>query len=233
MINLLYFKSKNMTDIINNEAYDNLQEKATLYINVFWEEPRNEWYECKNNECSKQYYALSKVYAEKLSHCLYCWTQLEKVYDQIALEQDWQKWSSKEWYVWRLAKNNSELIWFILWWNDTIDSLNNEKFDLSESEVDELEDNIRKLCPDFDLDGFYYFSEIWIDKRYRWTDDHIAWRLYQSMEEKVIANGKKYLILRTTQKTDLPFKRFQKLWYQVVFNYDDENDRVIMIKKIQ
>lgn len=222
-----------MVNIINNESYENLQEKTKLYINVFGEEPRNEWFECKNDECDKQYYALSKIYAENISHCLNCSTQLEKVYDQNILEQDRQKWASKEWYVWRLAEKNAELIGFILWWNDTITSLNDEKFDLKKPEIERLETNIKNICPDFNLNNFYYFSEIWINKDHRWTDDHIAWRLYRSMEEQVIKNGKEYLILRTTQKSDLPFKWFQKLWYNVVFNYNDENDRVIMIKKIQ
>jgi hypothetical protein len=52
------------------------------------------------------------------------------------------------------------------------------------------------------------------------------------MEVQVELNGKEFVIVRTTKKSDLPFKWFQKLGYKVVYMYNDENDRVIMIKNL-
>ncbi len=229
-----------MVNIINDQYDEKSKEKVDLYIRVFWEEPRNEWYECKNEYCNRQYYALSEVNTKELTECLQCWEQLEKVYNEDDLEKDWEKRNAKEWYTERLAEKNideikdetSKLVGFILWWNDDIDTLNKDKFWLTKEEVAELRGNILKMYPDFDLSDFYYFSEIWVEKEFRGTDDRIAHRLYESMEEQVIKNWKKCIILRTTQKSDLPFKRFKKIWYNVVFNYNDENDRVIMIKKM-
>lgn len=229
-----------MINIVNDQWHQKDQEKVDLYIRVFGEEPWNEWYKCKNDNCNKQYYALSEVNAKNLVECLNCGTKLEKVYNEKDLSNDWKKWESKEWYIERLAETDvdkikdetSKLVGFILWWDDDIASLNKEKFWLTEDDMNTLNENIMKIHPDFDLSHFYYFSEIWVEKKYRDTEDHIATRLYASMEDQAIKNGKKCIILRTTQKSNLPFKRFRKLWYDVVFNYNDENDRVIMIKKI-
>jgi hypothetical protein len=229
-----------MIDIIQDNIHQRVKEKADLYIKIFWEEPWNEWYECENSGCNTKYYALSKVHSQQINECLNCWTPLKKIYDEDVLEKDRSLRSNKEWYVeklaslrtWDIVDENSKLIWFILWWNDNINSLNLDKFDLLDHELETFKMNVLRFYPDFDFDSFYYFSEIGIEKEYRGTDDHIASKLYNSMEEQVIKNWKKFIMLRTTKKSDLPFKWFRKIWYDVVFNYNDQNDRVIMIKKI-
>ncbi len=53
------------------------------------------------------------------------------------------------------------------------------------------------------------------------------------MQQWAIKNWKKFIVLRTTKKEWGPYKRFKnKLWYNIVFDYNDVNDRIIMVKKL-
>jgi len=77
---------------------------------------------------------------------------------------------------------------------------------------------------------FYYLAEIWVDRRYRWQD--IAWKLYRENLKKLKQQWEKFILVRTTKKSDVPYKWFKQMWYKDVFDYNDAQDRVILIYKI-
>jgi hypothetical protein len=41
-------------------------------------------------------------------------------------------------------------------------------------------------------------------------------------------NNQKYLLVRTTKKTDKPYEWYRKLWFQEVYDYNDQQSRVIL-----
>jgi ribosomal protein S18 acetylase RimI-like enzyme len=86
------------------------------------------------------------------------------------------------------------------------------------------------LYSDFNFENFYYFAEIWVKNSYRWQN--IAWQLYRQSLEQIKNNWVKYILVRTTKKTDVPYKWFLKELYQDVFSYNDEQDRVILAVKM-
>jgi hypothetical protein len=42
----------------------------------------------------------------------------------------------------------------------------------------------------------------------------------------------KYVLVRTTKKTDKPYRWYRNEWFVDVFDYNDQQDRVILIKKV-
>ena len=58
----------------------------------------------------------------------------------------------------------------------------------------------------------------------------VASTLYQQREKDMTITPSRYILLRTTKATDNTYKRFQKKWFIDVFSYNDEQERVIMIK---
>lgn len=60
----------------------------------------------------------------------------------------------------------------------------------------------------------------------------IAGRLYRSKMEAVRDSGKKYTVLRTTRASEMPFRWFLNNGFEVVFEYGDDRDRVIMMKAL-
>ena len=50
--------------------------------------------------------------------------------------------------------------------------------------------------------------------------------------EKLKERWERCIFIRTTKKSDIPYKWFLKMWYNKVFSYNDEQDRILMIYKI-
>ncbi len=44
--------------------------------------------------------------------------------------------------------------------------------------------------------------------------------------------GKKYSVVRTTRKSDVPFKWFVRDGFEVVYEYGDDRDRAILMKAL-
>jgi hypothetical protein len=197
-------------------------KKIKLYKDIFWESPWEEWFICKN--CKWIY---SKVF---MSSCN-CWDsilvpfykneELRKVFNDLSLKQNFQE------LVACILDNN---VWFISWWNSSIEDLNKDKLLLNWDQFKDLSINILKIIEDFDLEDFYYFAEIWIKKDFRWND--IAWSLYRENLDRLKQRWEKYILVRTTRKSDLPYKWLVREWYKEVFLYNDEQDRVILVYKI-
>lgn len=196
-------------------------EKIKLYKDTFWEYPWNKWFVCKN--CWKYY---NKKYMWKCS----CWnSKLKPFYENKELKETFKDLLEKGWYKEALAKTlDNNLVWFIWWWESSLEKLNIDKLWLDNKQYNILIEWIRKIFPNFNLDKFYYLDEIWVKKEYRWND--IAWKLYRKNIEYVKETWQKYVVVRTTRKSDVPYKWFIDNWYKVVYCYNDEQDRVILVK---
>ncbi len=197
-------------------------KKIKLYKDIFWEEPWNEWFICKNCD---------KIYPKKFMWKCYCKkSSLESFYNNIELKYSFKELSLKEWYKEYVANILEEKVWFILWWNTSLNKLNNDKLWLDWDKFKALEANIIEIFPEFDIDNFYYFAEIWVKKEFRWND--IAGKLYRKNLEELQKFWEKYILVRTTRKTDVPYNWFKANWYREVFQYNDFQDRVILVKKL-
>ncbi len=217
----------NSIKIIDDEKYINIDEKSDLYINIFGEEPWNEWYQC--NDCWKLFW-LSDTIKNNIIKCL-CGSQLQKFYDKNQVDRERSERSNKEWYICKLAENiDSKFIGFIIWRETDIINLNIDKLWLNIYQLDILIKNINENFDDFNLREFFYGAELWIEKDFRWQG--IASLLYKEREKNIKEKQKNYILIRTTKKTDKPYKWYKKEWFVEVFEYEDQQNRVIMIKKI-
>lgn len=200
-------------------------EKSELYIHIFWEEPRNEWYKCV--DCEELFWLSEKI-NNAINSC-FCWGDLIKVYNIEQVKREREKQANKTWYIWRLAETlDSTLIGFMVWRKDTIENINDEKLLLKDNGLLLLQKNIKEIYSEFDFDNFFYTAEMGIEKT--WRGKWIASKLYTDVFEKAKENMYRYTLLSTTTKEWWPYKWFEKLWYKKVLNYNDINDRIIMIK---
>lgn len=197
-------------------------EKIKLYKDIFWEAPWNEWFICKN--CWK-FYNIQFMWS-----CSCYRSQLEPFYRNSEVKETFSQLSEKLWYKELIAKLLNNEVWFIWWWQTSLEQLNLDKLWLIKEQLKELYQKINNLFPDFNFENFYYFAEIWVKNNYRWQD--IAWQLYRQNLEQIKNNWVNYILVRTTKKTDVPYKWFLKEWYQDIFSYNDEQDRVILALKI-
>lgn len=201
------------------------QDKAVCYIKVFWEAPWNEWYIWE----SWTLYPLSqKIFPEKV----------KKFYDQEKLTDELWLLSKKQWYREILAEvidsesaNKNSLVGFVTWWEWALKEINNDKLLLSPKELITLEENINKYFPDFDLKRIFYNAEIWVidSMRGQW----ISSTMFRKCIQEVLAWGVDSVLVRTTKKSDQPFLRFKnKLWFTVVYDYNDDQERTILALKM-
>jgi len=230
--------TKNISEtikIIEDRNNENLEQKIQMYIDIFWEEPRNEWYQCKW-EC-KELYALSKVKSEELTKCLKCGSDIEPFYEKNDLKSKRKSRTEKEGYVWMLSETleNNKLVWFIMGWGTNLEKLNSEKLWLDEKKLEQLNRNVKELFPGCNTNNLFYAADIWVKKEYRSKEKpgmHIASNLYNAREKEVKNKWFAYVIVRTTKKSDVPYKRYKNKWFKDVFDYNDAQDRVVLIKKI-
>lgn len=157
-------------------------------------------------------------------------SKLEPFYRNSEIKETFSQVFKKLWYKELIAKVLNNEVWFIWWWETSLEQLNSDKLWLTEEQLKDLIQNIHNLFPDFDFENFYYFAEIWVKKNFRWQD--IAWNLYRKNLEQIKSSWIDYILVRTTKKTDVPYKWFLKEWYKDVLSYNDEQDRVILVLKI-
>jgi len=213
----------NTIQTINDQKDLRQSEKSQLYINIFWEEPWNEWYECTS--CGKLFW-LSQV--NESQKCI-CGNPLKAFYNTNEVERDRSSRADKQWYIGKLAETlDNKLVGFVLGRKTNIWQLNQEKLGLDTEQMKRLTQNIAGKYSNFDLESFFYFAEIWVDKQVRGMK--VASTLYQQREKEMRKTTSSYTLLRTTKTTDTPYKRFQAKWFIDIFSYNDDQDRVIMIK---
>jgi GNAT superfamily N-acetyltransferase len=216
----------NNINIINDEITLKKEEKSELYIRIFWEEPRNEWYIC--TDCETLFW-VSETIKNDIKKCL-CWWTLKNFYDPKDIESDWRKRSNKEGYIWKIAETlNNELVWFIMGWKSNITDMNKEKLWLDENDLNILISNSEKIYNNINRENIFYAAEIGVQKDYRGLG--IASDLYKAREEALLQTWMRYTLVRTTKKSDKPYRWYKNKWFVEVFSYNDAQDRVIMIKQ--
>ena len=202
-----------------------MESKVWLYMNIFWEDPWNEGYICPQ---TKALYALSSN--QESCTCCSPAVKTNLFYDRDELKTIFSILQQKRWYQEQICIWSDGLpIWFIWWWRSNIEDVNREKLRLDEDELNTLIESISQQCPIFCLDDFYYFAEIGVENFNRWTD--IAGMLYRSQIHAVLSNGSGDILVRTTKKTEKPYKWFLRMGYIPVFAYNDQQDRVVLIKQ--
>lgn len=202
--------------IVSDWKIQNLAKKIDLYIKVFGEEPRNEWYK----DWDWNLYPLS--YGGN--------TQLMSLfYNKEALETQRSNRTQKNWYIECIVSvlEDDNLIGFTLWRSDTLSNLNNEKFVLSEKEYSLLLSNIEWILNDDSISKYFYAADLGVSIDYRWL--WIASQLYDARYKKIVENGEKAIIVRTTKNRPVPYEWYKNKWFKEVFSYNDVQNRVIMI----
>lgn len=212
-----------MKNINIKQNYDLIwNTKIKLYKDIFWEKPWNEWFICKN---------CNNIFPKKFMWKCDCNNSLlEPFYKNNELKYDFLEIISKNWYKEIVAEILGDKVWFLWWWQTNLNDLNNEKLKLNKDNFELLNKNIFKINQDFNTNNFYYLAEIWVKNNYRWND--IAWKMYKENILKLKNDWVKNIIVRTTKKSDVPYKWFLNEWYKEVFSYLDEQDRVILIKDL-
>lgn len=197
--------------------------RIKLYKNIFGEAPWEEWFLCQN--CGKNL---------PLSFCGQCQCgeidNFKAFYDNAELKTALIEISLKRRYSELIAKTINWDIWFIWGWNSSLWELNKDKLWLNESQLAQLNDWIISEFLDFDFYDFYYLAEIGVKKDLR--GQNIASQLYQKNLDKLKEKWEQFMLVRTTRKTAQPFQWFKKEWFREAFNYNDEQDRVILVYKI-
>lgn len=194
-------------------------------MRVFGEAPWNEGYICTVTG------KLFPLWAN-LSNCLCCKipNPLKPFYTKEELRETFIKLEKQDGYRENIAKNSDNIPVGFMWgWNSDMNAINKGKLGLSDENLKELQLRIQETNTHFNLQKFYYFAEIGIDAQTRGYD--IAGMLYREQVKSVIENQNGSILVRTTKSTDLPYKWFIKMWYIPVFEYNDEQDRVILIKQ--
>ncbi len=198
-----------------------LDEQIQTYIQVFWEAPWNEWRVDEEG----------KVYPLSCPDVEASW---RPYYNPDLLKQEQKYQSQKQWYVKMIATvlnqtNDNECVWFTMWWLTTLEKLNEEKLGLTEVDFDTLQ---KKLIREFWFEAnkeIFYGSEMWvrIDQRGR----GVASKLYDAREQEVLQkNWSIPCLIRTTKSTDVPYKRYLKKGYEEIYEYNDDQDRVLLMK---
>lgn len=202
------------------------ESKIALYTRVFGEAPWNEWYICP---VTGNLYALSS----KQTTCLCCSipNRTKLFYTAEELRTTFELLEKKKWYQEQIAKltDGDNPVGFMWWWRSNLLEINSDKLKLTPEQLEKLKLEIKKNNETFNLLDFYYFAEIGIESGNRGSD--IAGTLYRTQIESVLRSGGWDILVRTTKKTDLPYKWFLKMWYIPVFDYNDQQDRVILIKQ--
>jgi len=192
-----------------------------MYIQIFWVEPWNEWYVCSN--CQK----LFSLETENPSCC----GKVNLFYTKKELLVDFKSWYEKKWFTWIIAmntkKNLQEPIWFNIWWETDLKKLNQDKLTLNEIDLQELEKNIK--LKNVGTKKMFYIADLWLVKDFRWQK--IASSMFYNLMKEIEEKGYKNIIARTTKKSDVPYKWLKKIWFEDVFDYNDEQDRVILVYK--
>ena len=140
----------NTIQTINDQRDLRQNEKSQLYINIFGEEPWNEWYECTS--CGKLFW-LSK--ASESQKCV-CWNLLKAFYNTNEVERDRRSRAEKQWYIGKLAETlDNKLVGFMLGRETNIWELNQEKLGLGTEQMKRLTQNITENYSNFDLESFF------------------------------------------------------------------------------
>lgn len=206
---------------INYNNSFNTAEIMNLYKNIFWDAPWNEWYICK--KCSN-------IFPKNYTWSCCNKDTIEPFYKNNELKETLQTLKSKESYREIVASILDKPVWFIWWWNTNISELNTEKLSLNSNELDKLILESRRIFPNFDFQNFYYLAEIWVKTEQRWKD--IAGNLYRKNLEEIKKWDVEYILVRTTKKTQKPYEWFKRDWFMDVYDYNDEQQRVILIKQL-
>ena len=89
---------------------------------------------------------------------------------------------------------------------------------------------IGERFPGYDGSPVYYFAEIGVRADCRGRG--VAGELYRSKMEGAKTLGKNFCVVRTTRLSDVPFKWFVRDGFEVVFEYGDDRDRVVLMKAL-
>lgn len=220
MRNLLIWKWTNNKEVLNGKFVNKLLD---MYIQIFWVEPWNEWFVCEN--CWK----LFPINKKNISCC----GQVKPFYDKKELLKDFKSWYEKKWFMWIISTNTKnnllDPIWFNIGWLTSIEKLNQDKLGLWDDELKKLKQNILKTYTNFDLGNTFYIADLWLKEEFRWQK--LASSMFYGLMKEIENKNYNNIIVRTTKKSDVPYKWFKKIWFQEVFNYNDEQDRVILVYK--
>jgi hypothetical protein len=193
------------------------------YKQVFNASAWREWVKCATASCK-----FKTTYEEAPKSCPDCNGEIIDFYSDAEVSQAIAWVMNKSYYQILALMTKGEVAWFSWWWQDSLEIINQQKLGLNIDQFWSLNTwlNIADIDPQW---TFYYLSEVWIVPKYRkiWVGATITGMSYDSIKETTQIDAS---IVRTS--TGSPMYPIQEqLWSQVVFSYNDTDDRIILSRK--
>ncbi len=209
---------------VNLTNIESLQKTMIqAYKSVFNASAWREWKKCSKG-CGNKW-----TFEEAPETC--CGIETIDFYSDAEVSEAVQKVLQKT-YSQCLALLDSEkkAVWFTWWWSDSLAGINQEKLKLNNEQYRELIKNLWEITDNPENTTWYYQSETGIISEYR--EGWIGRSLVASNEILLQENQEKapYIIQRTSRKSPM-FNIRKELGYEVVFDYNDEDERVLFAKK--
>lgn len=193
------------------------------YKQVFNASAWREWVKCATANCK-----FKTTYEETPLCCPDCAGEIIDFYSDAEVSQAIAWVMSKSYYQILALMTQGEVAWFSWWWQDSLEIINQQKLWLDREQFRSL--NTWLTIADIDPQWtFYYLSEVWIVPKYRkkWVGANITGMSYDNIKEITQIDAS---IVRTS--TGSPMYPIQEqIWSQVVFSYNDRDDRIILSRK--
>lgn len=220
----LWNRGFQVADITDNATLQTLIDSVIYaYKNVFNYSAWGEWVKC-SNWCSYK-----STFENKADVCPDCWWEIIDYYSEIEVKQEIEKVINNTKFKQAIVLFSDRDVWgFTWWWADNIENINDEKLWLNTDNYNELCENLTINWLKVD-NPFYYQSETGTTykNRNKWL-----WRdlIYLNQDLLIENRDKVSQIIQRTSKGSPMYKIRKKQWYKEVYDYKDDDKRVIFAK---
>lgn len=218
-----WFEVADLTDITTKDKLMNWVVSA--YKDVFNNSAWEEWVKCASWCWFKTTFEKSPVKCPECNWWIedfYSDTDVKWFVDNVVDRSSYKQALALVW--------EDEVVWWFTWgWNTELAELNKEKLGLSDEEY-------KKLCGELNNiwmnpEAFlYYQSETGItgENRWKWLGKDLI-----SLNQKMLEQNKDKVsqIIQRTSKSSPMYKIREKQWYSQVYDYNDEDWRVLFAKE--
>lgn len=193
------------------------------YKQVFNASAWREWVKCA------RLCGYKTTYEEAPTVCPECSGEIVDFYSDAEVSEAIWKVMDKSYYQILILLAGWEVGWFWWGWQDTLTTVNTEKFWLSQDKFRLLETWLAQntINPEW---SFFYLSEVGIVPKYRknWIWANITKLNYDTVKNQTPETDA--TIVRTSKGS--PMYPIQKqIWSTVVFSYNDADNRIILSRK--
>lgn len=217
-----WLRIADLSDVLTKDEL--VSSVVSAYKNVFNSSAWWEWVKCSSSCWYKE------TFEDAPEMCPNCWWKIEDYYSDLEVEIAIENISNEIRYKQALAlfSDDGKVNGFTWGWNTNLEDLNKEKLGLSEKKLKELCNNLMKIWINPE-ERFYYQSETGITLEYRkkWLWKDLIYLNQDLLEEN---KDKVPQIIQRTSKLSPMSKIRKKQGYKQVFDYGDEDQRIIFAK---